>query len=114
MRRAVLPAPDLDARLSPTREQVSVLQIDGVDDATVMVVGELDRAGARILAENLANVGAPDIAVVERHVELEQLDVAIEHDDHELAELALVFAGDDPVVVDAAVDGLLADQRPAA
>src|SRR4029079_525442 len=89
----------------------AVLEVDVADRA--LVPGEVDRARALALAEEVLHRWMPRRAAAELDREVDQLQVAVLDDDRQLAELALVATDLDPVVVVAAVDRALAEQRPA-
>src|SRR5689334_11941183 len=102
--------PDLDLRPSATR-QVSVLEVDELDRA--LVAGEVDHARALAFLEEVLDLGMPRRTLAELDLEVEQLEIAVEHHERELRELALVPADLDAIVIDLAVDLALAEHRPA-
>src|SRR5262245_38500101 len=107
---SLLLRPHLDLGAASTR-QVDVLHVDELERP--LVAGEVDDAAAVALVERVLEAGVPRRALAELDVEVDELEVAVEHDDRELLELALVAADVDPVVVEPAVHGALTEQLPA-
>src|SRR5262249_54589968 len=64
-------------------------------------------------AEEVLDLGMPRRALGELDLEVDELEIAVEDDQRELLELALVAADRDPIVIDAAVDLALAEHDPA-
>src|SRR4051794_24684053 len=93
--------PDLDLRAAPTR-QVPVLEVDVPDRA--FIAREVDHPRALALLEDVLELGVPRRALGELDLEVEQLEIAVEHDHGELLEPALVTSDLDPIVIDPAVD----------
>src|SRR3954468_15155334 len=106
----ILPAPHLQLRVAATR-QVLVGDVDLLDHA--LVARQVDHAGAVALLEVVLELGCPLLAVTERDIEAQELELAALDHERELRELALVLADPDRVVVDLAVDGLLPELDPA-
>src|SRR5687768_16392531 len=79
--------PHLDFRASAAGK-VLVAELDPLDDA--VIAGKIDRTRPRVLAEELVDLGTERLAAPELHTELDHLEVAVDDDEHELAELALV------------------------
>src|ERR1051325_3230298 len=102
--------PDLDLG-APSAREVAVLEVDVADRA--LVTGEVDHARPLTLAEDVLELGMPGRAPGELDLEVDELEIAVEHDQREPGEPALVPADGDPVVVDPAVDLALAQHRPA-
>src|SRR5262249_11834030 len=105
-----LPAPHLDGRAASTG-QVLVLEVDRLDDP--LVAGQVDDARPRVLLEVVLHRRVELLAVREHDLEVEELDLALLHDERQLRELALGAADGDGVAIDTSVDGALAQLDPA-
>src|SRR5262249_6310427 len=88
-RAGALLAPDLDAGAAAAGE-VAVLEVDVLDGplGAAVAVGEIDGARARVLAEVLRDRGPERATAAEGDLHVDHLDVVVEDDDHQLAELA--------------------------
>src|SRR5438874_1998300 len=108
--RARAPAPDLDLRAAAAGD-IAITQVDVLDHP--FVTGQVDHARPRVVLEVVADLGMKALAVAERDLEVEELELALLDEQGQLGELALVFADVDLVVVVLAVDLALAELDPA-
>src|SRR6185503_15668817 len=106
----MLLGPDLDLG-APAAGEVAVLEVDVADRA--LVARQVEHARARALLEELLDLGVPRRALGELDLEVDELEITVEHDQRELGELALAAADRDAIVIDPAVDLALAEHDPA-
>ena len=107
-----LVAPDLDRGVTAARD-VPVRDVDRPDLAPALAAAEVDHLRALTLAEEMLERDVERLLVAERDDERVQLDVGVLDDDGERVPQALADADLDLIVIDAAVDALLAQQLPA-
>src|SRR5262249_50772817 len=103
-------APDLDPGFAG--RQVPVLDVDEADHR--LARRQVDHPRALALAEHEAELGAVLGAIAEHDPEVDQLEIAVLDHHGQLVEPAVLAADLDPVVIDPAVDGALAEHDPAA
>src|SRR5678815_4956618 len=106
----MLLGPDLELG-APAARQVAILEVDVADHA--LVARQIEHARALALAEDVLDLGVPRRAPGELDLEVDELEIAVEHDQRELGELALAAADRDAIVIDPAVDLALAELDPA-
>src|SRR6185369_14115767 len=84
-----LPGPHLDLG-SAAAGEIPVLEVDELDRA--LVPGEVDHPRALAFLEEVLELGMPRRTLAELDLEVDHLEIAVEHDDRELLELALAPA----------------------
>src|SRR5262245_4226256 len=118
-RRVVGVRPDLDARVAAAR-QVAIRELHEADRPSIVAVSverEVDHVRSRAFTEVVAERGVPARTGPELDLEVDHLEIAVEHHERELVELAGLLATDlDAIAIHpaVAVDLALAEHHPAA